>query len=151
MAVRTVFVGFYLMILWRFYRSINNVMGGGRGGNQSDSPGKLATSNLPTASFDDIQAMEDAKLKVMEFVKTLRAPDAYAIFGARSPTGLLLEGPPGVGKTLLARATATTAGVPLLYCSGSDFVEMYVGRGAVRVRSVFERAQKLAPCIVSFG
>lgn len=70
------------------------------------------------------------------------------ILGARAPTGLLLEGPPGTGKTMLARATAATAGVPLLYCSGSDFVEMFVGRGAARVRSTFSRASKLSPCII---
>jgi cell division protease FtsH len=65
-----------------------------------------------------------------------------------STTGLLLEGPPGTGKTMLARATAASAGVPLLYCSGSDFVEMFVGRGAARVRRLFERASRLAPCII---
>lgn len=67
---------------------------------------------------------------------------------SRAPTGLLLEGPPGTGKTMLARATAATAGVPLLYCSGSDFVEMFVGRGAARVRKLFERATRMAPCII---
>jgi cell division protease FtsH len=92
--------------------------------------------------------MDSAKFEVMELVDTLRNPDKYAILGARAPTGLLLEGPPGTGKTMLARATAATAGVPLLYCSGSDFVEMFVGRGAARVRNTFEKAAKLAPCII---
>lgn len=85
---------------------------------------------------------------VMELVDTLKNPGKYAILGARAPTGLLLEGPPGTGKTMLARACAATAGVPLLYCSGSDFVEMFVGRGAARVRKTFERASKIAPCII---
>jgi len=84
----------------------------------------------------------------MELVDTLRNPGKYAILGARAPKGLLLEGPPGTGKTLLARATAATAGVPLLFCSGSDFVEMYVGRGAARVRKTFEKAQKLSPSLI---
>jgi len=84
----------------------------------------------------------------MELVDALKNPGKYAILGARAPTGLLLEGPPGTGKTMLARACAATAGVPLLYCSGSDFVEMFVGRGAARVRKTFERAAKIAPCIV---
>jgi len=84
----------------------------------------------------------------MELVDTLRNPQKYAILGARAPTGLLLEGPPGTGKTMLARATAATAGVPLLYASGSDFVEMFVGRGAARVRKLFERASRLAPAII---
>ena len=67
---------------------------------------------------------------------------------ARAPTGVLLCGPPGTGKTLLARATASAAGVPFIYCSGSDFVEMFIGRGAARIRSLFERAAKVSPCIL---
>ncbi|ACI65452.1 predicted protein, partial [Phaeodactylum tricornutum CCAP 1055/1] len=108
----------------------------------------LASSDLPMASFEEIQGIDDAKLEVMELVDTLRNPEKYAILGARAPTGLLLEGPPGTGKTMLARATAASAGVPLLYCSGSDFVEMFVGRGAARVRKLFERAARLSPCII---
>jgi ATP-dependent Zn protease len=119
------------------------MMNGGSGG----TPGKLATPTVG-ASFDDIEGIDSAKYEVMELVDTLRNPDKYAILGARAPTGLLLEGPPGTGKTMLARATAATAGVPLLYCSGSDFVEMFVGRGAARVRKTFEKAAKLAPCII---
>ena len=140
LTLRAFVVSFYCLILWRLYRSVS--------GNSKDAtPGRLA-SNLPLASFDDIQGVDDAKQEVMELVDTLRNPSKYAILGARAPTGLLLEGPPGTGKTLLARATAASAGVPLLYCSGSDFVEMFVGRGAARVRKLFERATKLSPCII---
>jgi ATP-dependent Zn protease len=143
LAVRTFIMTFYCLILWRLYKSVS---GGGMG---KDSPGKLArTSELPLASFDDIQGIDNAKVEVMELVDTLRFPEKYAILGARAPTGLLLDGPPGTGKTLLARATAAAAGVPLLYCSGSDFVEVFVGRGAARVRKLFERAEKLSPCII---
>ena len=98
--------------------------------------------------FEDIAGIDKAKFEVMEFVDTLRHPQKYAMLGARAPTGLLLEGPPGTGKTMLARATAASAGVPLLYCSGSDFVEMFVGRGAARVRKTFARAAKMSPCII---
>ena len=142
-AVRTVLACCYAFFLLRVYR---NMTGSGGSGN---SPGKLADmSQLPSATFDEIQGIDNAKFEVMELVDTLRNPSKYAILGARAPTGLLLEGPPGTGKTLLARATAATAGVPLIYCSGSDFVEMYVGRGAARVRKTFEKAQRMAPCII---
>ena len=120
LAARSMAITFYLLILWRLYTTVSG--GGARG---SDSPGKLARkSDLPLASFDDIQGIDNAKVEVMELVDTLRNPEKYASLGARAPTGLLLEGPPGTGKTMLARATAASAGVPLLYCSGSDFVEM---------------------------
>jgi ATP-dependent Zn protease len=143
-AVRTVVLGFYMLILFRMYKSFSGNSGAG------DTPGKLAStsSTLPLASFNDIQGIDEAKMEVMELVDTLRNPEKYAILGARAPKGLLLEGPPGTGKTMLARATAATAGVPLLYCSGSDFVEMFVGRGAARVRKLFEKAARLAPCII---
>jgi cell division protease FtsH len=141
---RTAILGFYMLILLRMYKSFNSNSGSG------DVPGKLASasSSLPLASFNDIQGIDEAKAEVIELVDALMNPDKYAILGARAPKGLLLEGPPGTGKTMLARATAATAGVPLLYCSGSDFVEMFVGRGAARVRKLFERASRLAPCII---
>ena len=148
-AARTILVGFYCLILFRLYRTISG-SGITGGSNKNDGVGKLANrgSDLPLATFDEIQGIDNAKVEVMELVDVLRNPDKYAILGARAPTGLLLVGPPGTGKTMLARATAATAGVPLLYCSGSDFVEMFVGRGAARVRQLFERATKLAPCII---
>ncbi len=145
-ALRGVVLSFYMLILWRMYKTFSGNSGAG------DVPGKLASSSsvssLPSASFIDIQGIDDAKNEVMELVDALRNPEKYSILGARAPTGLLLEGPPGTGKTMLARATAATAGVPLLYCSGSDFVEMFVGRGAARVRKLFERATRMAPCII---
>jgi len=136
----------YLLFLKKMY----SAMGGGGAGGGSSGPGKLAAFNAdePLVKFEDIEGIDGAKFEVMELVDTLRNPKKYEILGARAPTGLLLEGPPGTGKTMLARATAATAGVPLLYCSGSDFVEMFVGRGAARVRSTFARAGKLAPCII---
>jgi hypothetical protein len=96
---RSAIVAFYLLILFRMYKTFTGQMGGGSGSN-SDTPGKLASTvgNLPLASFQDIQGIDDAKLEVMELVDTLRNPEKYAILGARAPTGLLLEGPPGTGK-----------------------------------------------------
>jgi len=135
----------YGLFLFRMYR---NMTGGGAAG---DTPGKLAARTAvdgPLVKFEDIEGIDSAKFEVMELVDTLRNPLKYSILGARAPTGLLLEGPPGTGKTMLARATAATAGVPLLYCSGSDFVEMFVGRGAARVRKTFAKAAKMAPCII---
>eukprot|EP00546_Thalassionema_frauenfeldii_P013103 CAMPEP_0178928012 /NCGR_PEP_ID=MMETSP0786-20121207/19591_1 /TAXON_ID=186022 /ORGANISM="Thalassionema frauenfeldii, Strain CCMP 1798" /LENGTH=446 /DNA_ID=CAMNT_0020603677 /DNA_START=453 /DNA_END=1793 /DNA_ORIENTATION=- len=144
LSLRALLMTFYLFYMWRVLKAMT-----GGGGGAGNSPGKLAkVSELPLASFDDIQGIDSAKFEVRELVDTLRNPGKYAILGARAPKGLLLEGPPGTGKTLLARATAATAGVPLLYCSGSDFVEMFVGRGAARVRKTFEKASKLAPCLI---
>eukprot|EP00586_Coscinodiscus_wailesii_P018508 CAMPEP_0172501592 /NCGR_PEP_ID=MMETSP1066-20121228/151267_1 /TAXON_ID=671091 /ORGANISM="Coscinodiscus wailesii, Strain CCMP2513" /LENGTH=453 /DNA_ID=CAMNT_0013276461 /DNA_START=153 /DNA_END=1511 /DNA_ORIENTATION=+ len=144
---RLLFFGVYLLFLIRLYQNVSGGSGGG-----GNIPGKLANSGTgadrPLVKFDDIEGIDKAKFEVMELVDTLRNPTKYAILGARAPKGLLLVGPPGTGKTMLARATAATAGVPLLYCSGSDFVEMFVGRGAARVRKTFQRAGKLAPCIV---
>jgi hypothetical protein len=100
---RTAIVAFYLLILFRMYKTFTGQMGGGSGSN-SDTPGKLASTagNLPLASFQDIQGIDDAKLEVMELVDVLRNPEKYAILGARAPTGLLLEGPPGTGKVRVA-------------------------------------------------
>jgi ATP-dependent Zn protease len=143
LAARGMLLVFYLLFMLRMMRTVSGGGGGGSG------PGKLANpSELSQTSFSDIQGVDSAKFEVMEMVDALRYPEKYAILGARAPKGLLLEGPPGTGKTLLARATAAAAGVPLLYCSGSDFVEMYVGRGAARVRKTFEKAKLLAPCLI---
>lgn len=102
-----------------------------------------------TASrFEDIQGIDRAKLEVKEVVDMMKDSGAYAKLGARVPRGVLLVGPPGSGKTLLARACAVEAGVPFLNVAATEFVELFVGRGAARVRKLFERAKKMAPCIV---
>ncbi|KAG5183635.1 cell division protein, partial [Tribonema minus] len=101
-------------------------------------------------TFDDVAGIDEAKAEVRELVAILRDPAPYVAAGARLPSGVMLVGPPGTGKTLLARVMAAEAGVPYYYCSGSDFVEMFVGRGAARVRKLFARAAKTAPCIVFF-
>jgi cell division protease FtsH len=126
--------------------------GSGNGGtsSSSSSPGKLGTKHsAATAGFEGIEGVDRAKRSVLELVDTLRHPEKYSLVGARAPTGLLLEGPPGTGKTSLARACAVEAGVPLLHCSGSEFTEVYVGRGAARVRQLFDGAGRIGgPCII---
>ncbi|KAI8058322.1 peptidase family M41-domain-containing protein [Syncephalis plumigaleata] len=98
--------------------------------------------------FKDVAGMDEAKEEIMEFVKFLKDPSAYERLGAKIPKGAILSGPPGTGKTLLAKATAGEAGVPFLSVSGSEFVEMFVGVGASRVRDLFSNAKKHAPCII---
>ncbi len=106
-------------------------------------------SHDPTdLSFEDVAGSEEAKQELREVVEFLRSPGRFSALGARVPRGLLLVGPPGTGKTLLARATAGEAGVPFFSCSGSEFVEMFVGVGAARIRDLFQKAKKSAPCIV---
>lgn len=101
-----------------------------------------------TLSFDDIGGIDEAKAEVMEVVDVMKNPQRYAKVGARVPAGILLCGPPGTGKTLLARVIAAESKLPFLSCSGSDFVEMFVGRGAARVRELFDRARRVAPSLV---
>ena len=99
-------------------------------------------------TFEDVAGAEDAKQELREVVEFLRSPNRFSALGARMPRGILLTGAPGTGKTLLARATAGEAGVPFFTCSGSEFVEMFVGVGAARIRDLFQGAKKSAPCIV---
>lgn len=99
-------------------------------------------------SFKDVAGCDEAKREIMEFVEFLKSPARFTKLGAKIPKGAILVGPPGTGKTLLAKATAGEAGVPFLSISGSDFVEMFVGVGASRVRDLFEKARKSTPCIV---
>ena len=99
-------------------------------------------------TFKDVAGVDEAKFELQEVVSFLRDPKAYGRLGARVPKGILLVGPPGTGKTLLARAVAGEAGVPFFSISGSEFVEMFVGVGAARVRDLFEQARKAAPCII---
>jgi cell division protease FtsH len=122
------------------------------GGSQAMSFGrsraKLLSENRPKVTFNDVAGIEEAKEELGEVVEFLKFPKKFQALGARIPKGVLLLGPPGSGKTLLARAIAGEAGVPFFSISGSDFVEMFVGVGASRVRDLFEQAKKSAPCIV---
>ena len=99
-------------------------------------------------TFDDIAGIDGAKAEVLELASMLREPERFAAAGARLPAGVLMVGPPGTGKTLLARVMAAQAKVPFFYCSGSDFVELFIGRGAARMRALFKEAAAAAPCII---
>jgi cell division protease FtsH len=112
------------------------------------SRARVFTSNRPTVTFDDVAGVEEAKEELQEIVEFLKYPEKFAALGARIPRGVLLVGPPGTGKTLLSRAVAGEAGVPFFSISGSEFVEMFVGVGASRVRDLFDQAKRNAPCIV---
>ena len=130
-----------------FFRSMQS---GGRGGAMSfgKSRAKMLTENTKRVTFDDVAGVQSAKEDLKEVVEFLQDPGRFTRLGARIPTGALLIGPPGTGKTLLARAVAGEAGVPFFTISGSDFVEMFVGVGASRVRDMFADARKNAPCII---
>ena len=122
--------------------------GGGRMMNFGKNRAKLTTEDENTTKFDNVAGLREEKEELEEVVDFLKSPRKYTKLGARIPKGLLLVGPPGTGKTLLAKAVAGEAGVPFFSISGSDFVEMFVGVGASRVRDLFEDAKKNAPCIV---
>ena len=112
------------------------------------SRARMFVGNNPTVTFADVAGVEEAKIELEEVVEFLKFPDRFLNLGARIPRGVLLVGPPGTGKTLLARAVAGEAGVPFFSISGSEFVEMFVGVGASRVRDLFDQAKRNAPCIV---
>ena len=112
------------------------------------SRARMFAGNSPTVSFSDVAGVEEAKEELQEVVEFLKFPERFLSLGARIPKGVLLVGPPGTGKTLLARAVAGEAGVPFFSISGSEFVEMFVGVGASRVRDLFDQAKRNAPCIV---
>ena len=112
------------------------------------SRARLFPANKPTVTFDDVAGVEEAKQELHEVVEFLKDREKFQSLGARIPKGVLLVGPPGTGKTLLARAVAGEAGVPFFSISGSEFVEMFVGVGASRVRDLFDQAKRNAPCIV---
>ncbi|MBY8974873.1 ATP-dependent zinc metalloprotease FtsH [Rhodobacteraceae bacterium NNCM2] len=133
--------------IWIFF--LNRMQGGGRGAmGFGKSKAKLLTERSGKVTFDDVAGIDEAKEELEEIVEFLRDPGKYSRLGGKIPKGALLVGPPGTGKTLLARAIAGEAGVPFFTISGSDFVEMFVGVGASRVRDMFEQAKKNAPCIV---
>ena len=141
-----------LIFMWIFmFRGINrNAGGGGPGGvfNVGKSTGKLAEKNEMKVTFKDVAGLYGAKEEVMEIVDFLKTPQKYTALGGKIPKGALLVGPPGTGKTLLAKAVAGEANVPFFSISGSDFVEMFVGVGASRVRDLFRQAKEKSPCIV---
>ena len=145
-----------LFLLWGWmFRGMGRQMGagGGAGGgmnpfNVGKSTGKLADKNKVNVTFKDVAGLYGAKEEVMEIVDFLRNPKKYTALGGKIPKGALLVGPPGTGKTLLAKAVAGEADVPFFSISGSDFVEMFVGVGASRVRDLFAQAKEKAPCIV---
>ncbi len=112
------------------------------------SRARMFMGNKPTVTFSDVAGVEEAKQELQEIVEFLKFPDKFVALGARIPKGLLLVGPPGTGKTLISRAVAGEAGVPFFSISGSEFVEMFVGVGASRVRDLFEQAKRNSPCIV---
>lgn len=143
-----------LVALWIFmFRRMNKSMGGGQSGggifNVGKSQAKLFDKeNNVKITFKDVAGLEEAKVEVMEIVDFLKNPKKYTNLGGKIPKGALLVGPPGTGKTLLAKAVAGEADVPFFSISGSDFVEMFVGVGASRVRDLFRQAKEKAPCIV---
>ena len=147
-----------LVLLWGWmFRGMGRQMGGGGGNgpgggmnpfNVGKSTGKLADKNKVNVTFKDVAGLYGAKEEVMEIVDFLKNPKKYTALGGKIPKGALLVGPPGTGKTLLAKAVAGEADVPFFSISGSDFVEMFVGVGASRVRDLFAQAKEKAPCIV---
>jgi len=140
---------FLLLIgVWIYF--MNRMQGGGKGGAMGfgKSKAKMLTEKSGRVTFDDVAGIDEAKEELEEIVEFLRNPQKFSRLGGQIPKGALLVGPPGTGKTLLARAIAGEAGVPFFTISGSDFVEMFVGVGASRVRDMFEQAKKNAPCIV---
>jgi cell division protease FtsH len=148
----SIFVSWFPMLLligvWVFF--MRQMQGGGRGGAFSfgKSRARVLDENNNTVTFADVAGCEEAKEEVSELVDFLRDPSKFQKLGGRIPRGVLMVGSPGTGKTLLARAIAGEAKVPFFSISGSDFVEMFVGVGAARVRDMFEQAKKAAPCII---
>ena len=143
------FLPFLLLIgVWIYF--MNRMQGGGRGGAMGfgKSKAKMLTEKQGRVTFDDVAGIDEAKEELEEIVEFLRNPQKFSRLGGKIPKGALLVGAPGTGKTLLARAIAGEAGVPFFTISGSDFVEMFVGVGASRVRDMFDQAKKNAPCIV---
>jgi len=139
----TVFlVGILVFMMRQAQGSNNQAMSFGK------SRARMFTGNRPSVTFTDVAGVDEAKQELAEVVEFLKYPDKFAALGARIPRGVLLVGPPGTGKTLLSRAVAGEAGVPFFSISGSEFVEMFVGVGASRVRDLFDQAKRNSPCII---
>ncbi len=142
-----------MILIFGFFIVIMRQAGGAGGPNRAMQFGrtkarKMDEADRPSISFDDVAGLEEAKQELEEVVEFLKEPEKFAALGARIPKGVLMIGSPGTGKTLLAKAVAGEAGVPFFSASGSEFVEMFVGVGASRVRDLFEQAKKNAPCII---
>src|SRR5919112_823238 len=138
-----IFFGAILLFMMRQAQGSNNqALSFGK------SRARMFMGNKPTITFADVAGVEEAKQELAEVVEFLKYPEKFSALGARIPKGVLLVGPPGTGKTLLSRAVAGEAGVPFFSISGSEFVEMFVGVGASRVRDLFDQAKRNAPCIV---
>ncbi|MGH2534038.1 MAG: ATP-dependent zinc metalloprotease FtsH [Thermomicrobiales bacterium] len=135
-------IGIFVFMMRQAQGSNNQAISFGK------SRARLFTGNRPTVTFSDVAGVDEAKEELAEVVEFLKYPDKFQALGARIPRGVLLVGPPGTGKTLISRAVAGEAGVPFFSISGSEFVEMFVGVGASRVRDLFDQAKKSAPCIV---
>src|SRR6267154_4370451 len=136
------FFGFWIFLMNQVQGGGSNVMSFGK------SRAKRMSADSPKITFRDVAGVDEAVEELHEIKEFLENPKKFQALGARIPTGVLLYGPPGTGKTLLARAVAGEAGVPFFSISGSDFVEMFVGVGASRVRDLFEQAKQAAPCII---
>ncbi len=137
-----IFGGFLLFMMRQAQSGNNQAMLFGK------SRARVFTGDKPTVTFADVAGVDEAKQELQEVVEFLKEPEKFAALGARIPRGVLLVGPPGAGKTLMARAVAGEAGVPFFSISGSEFVEMFVGVGASRVRDLFDQAKRNAPCII---
>ncbi len=135
-------VGFFFFFMRQAQGSNNQALSFGK------SRARMFAGDKPTVTFSDVAGQEEAKQDLTEVVEFLKYPDKFAVLGARIPRGVLMVGPPGTGKTLLSRAVAGEAGVPFFSISGSEFVEMFVGVGASRVRDLFDQAKRNSPCIV---
>ncbi|ANV83813.1 cell division protein FtsH [Picosynechococcus sp. PCC 7003] len=139
------------VLIWQFFIGRSAGGAGGAGGALSFTRSKAKVyveEEATKITFDDVAGVEEAKTELTEIVEFLKTPQRYTAIGAKIPKGVLLVGPPGTGKTLMAKAVAGEAGVPFFSISGSEFVELFVGAGAARVRDLFEQAKKKAPCII---
>ena len=134
--------GLFLMIMRQAQGSNSQAMSFGK------SKARVFTGDKPTVTFQDVAGAEESKQELQEVVEFLKEPQKFASLGARIPKGVLLIGPPGTGKTLMAKAISGEAGVPFFSISGSEFVEMFVGVGASRVRDLFEQAKRNSPCLI---
>ena len=148
MALNVAFLGIVGFMIWNMWQQQKGGNGNNQRMNMGKSKARLLTETSGRVTFDDVAGVDEAKEELSEIVDFLKNPIKYTKLGGKMPTGALLVGPPGTGKTLMARAVAGEAGVPFFSISGSDFVEMFVGVGASRVRDMFAEAKKKSPCII---